>query len=73
VQTKTIPSLEVQTKAFLDVVVQTETIVADEVQTKALVCDDEVHKLDQALGRVVERPTNSEAKRTNSISELGVE
>jgi hypothetical protein len=43
------------------------------VQTEALVCDDEVHKLDQALGRVVERPTNSEAKRTNSISELGVE
>jgi hypothetical protein len=63
----------VQTKAFLDVVVQTGTIVADEVQTEALVCDDEVQKPDQDLGRVVERPTDSEAKRTKSMSELGVE
>jgi hypothetical protein len=58
VQTEAKPAIEVQTKEVLDVVLQTEE----------LVCAEAVHNPKEALGRVVGRPSDSDAKRTKRMS-----
>jgi hypothetical protein len=64
VQTEAKPAVEVQTEEVLDVVLQTEEPV----------CDEEVHSPREALGRVVGRPSESDAKRTKRMSVIiGVE
>jgi hypothetical protein len=64
VQTEAKPTVEVQTEEVLDVVLQTEEPV----------CVEAVHNPKEALGRVVERPSNSDAKRTKRMSVIiGVE
>jgi hypothetical protein len=54
VQTEAKPAVEVQTEEVLDVVLQIEEPV----------CAEEVHSPREALGRAVERPSESDAKRT---------
>jgi hypothetical protein len=64
VQTEAKPVVEVQSEEVLDVVLQTEEPV----------CAEEVHNPKEALGRVVVRPSASDAKRTKRMSVIiGVE
>jgi hypothetical protein len=64
VQTEAKPAVEVQTEEALDVVLQTEEPV----------CAEEVHSPREALGCVVGRPSESDAKRTKRMSVIiGVE
>jgi hypothetical protein len=64
VQTEAKPTVKVQTEEVLDVVLQTE----------GPVCAEEVHSQREALGRVVGRPSKSDAKRTKRMSVIiGVE
>jgi hypothetical protein len=74
----------VQADPFMNVVVQTEAKLAVKVQTKEVLdvvlqteepmCAEEVHNLKEALGHVVGRPSDSDAKRTKRmIVIIGVE
>jgi hypothetical protein len=74
VQTETIPAIDVETETISAVQVQTETIPAIDVETKTILAVQVQTKTTPALGHVVGRPTDSEAKKTKSMLDLlGVE
>jgi hypothetical protein len=58
VQAEAKPAVDVQTEKVLDVVLQTEEPV----------CVEEVHKPTEGLGRVVGRPSDSDAKKKKIMS-----
>ena len=70
VQNEPVLDVVVLNEQLLDVVVQTGPILVVEVQTEALVCVEEVHKPKQPVGRAVDVPSDSEVKKTKSMSEL---